>query len=199
MAANMSNRSEASDKLVNYQIVYDGQVISALLTEEDGEKILNGDPDMLQAVINSKEIEKHDHVHDKPSCSSSSTPINSASTSKTEHSNETTKESDWTPKNTRYLISLVRQKLYTEEGEKLICKSGIWKEISLKLKQNGHIHSSERCRGKWRTLITSYKKISDSNKQSGENLKTHEFFDELSFLDKSADVEPAYILESSKD
>ncbi|ESO94367.1 hypothetical protein LOTGIDRAFT_175475 [Lottia gigantea] len=58
MAANMSNRSEASDKLVNYQIVYDGQVISALLTEEDGEKILNGDPDMLQAVINSKEIQK---------------------------------------------------------------------------------------------------------------------------------------------
>ncbi|ESO88666.1 hypothetical protein LOTGIDRAFT_165452 [Lottia gigantea] len=61
MVKSESNRSEASDKLVNYQIVYDGQVISVLLTEEDGEKIVNGDPDMLQAVINSKEIEKHDH------------------------------------------------------------------------------------------------------------------------------------------
>ena len=104
----------------------------------------------------------------------------------------------WTNSSTKLLIDVVHANMYDAEDEKVICHSGIWRRVQEVMTLNGYSFTSEQLRGRWKTLVSSYKRIKDSNCKSGEGTRKHPYMSNLSFLDKSADVVPAVVVESTQ-
>ena len=67
------------------------------------------------------------------------------------------------------------------------------------MKLNGYTFSPEQLRGRWKTLVSSYKWVKDYEEKSGQGTRKHECSADLAFLDKSADVVPTVVILSSQD
>ena len=70
----------------------------------------------------------------------------------------------WTSAATKLLIDIVRENMYDDQDRKLICHNGMWKWIDDILKLNGYIFTPEQLRGRWKTLVYSYKQVIPVNR-----------------------------------
>ena len=92
-------------------------------------------------------------------------------------------------------IDIVHENMYDAQNRKLICHNGMWKRIDDIMKLSGYTFTPEQLRGRWKTLVSSYKRVKDNNKP----LRKHECSADLAFLDKSVDVVPTVVVQSSQD
>ena len=94
----------------------------------------------------------------------------------------------WTNAGTKLLIDIVHTNMYDDNDEKVICHNGMWQRVKDTMHINGYDFTNDQLRGRWKTVVSSYKRVKDSNKTSRQLHRKHEFHAELSFLDKSVDV-----------
>ena len=104
----------------------------------------------------------------------------------------------WTNAGTKLLIDIVHTNMYDDNDEKVICHNGMWQRVKYIMHVNGYDFTNDQLRGRWKTVVYSYKRVKDSNKTSGQLHRKHEFHAELSFLDKSVDVVPLVVVQSSQ-
>jgi hypothetical protein len=93
-------------------------------------------------------------------------------------------------------LLLIEQYKKISEGSKMKKKKDMWKEISLYFEQHKYTFTPSQCEGRWKTLIRGLKNVTDHNRKSGNNRKTHPYAEALEFLVKMPNIQPKYVLDS---
>ncbi|XP_039305619.1 uncharacterized protein LOC120357880 [Solenopsis invicta] len=85
---------------------------------------------------------------------------------------------NWTQEQTLLLINIYREE-YLKIGNGKMLLRKLWQLVADKMRENGYNIPATKCATKMDTLKRQYKKVFDHNKQSGNNLMTYKYFDEL--------------------
>ena len=104
----------------------------------------------------------------------------------------------WTNAGTKLLIDIVHTNMCDDNDEKVVCHNGMWQRVKDIMRINGYDFTTDQLRGRWKTVVSLYKRVKDCNKSSDKLYRKHDFQAELSFLDKSVDVVPNVVVKSSQ-
>ncbi|XP_067206982.1 uncharacterized protein [Linepithema humile] len=87
-------------------------------------------------------------------------------------------DATWTHEKILLLISTYREQQEKMKSGKVLLRK-MWKQVSEDMKKMGYDIPSNKCANKMDALKRRYRKIIDHNKQSGNDLMTFKYFDEL--------------------
>ncbi|XP_011684294.1 PREDICTED: trihelix transcription factor GTL1-like [Wasmannia auropunctata] len=88
------------------------------------------------------------------------------------------KGKNWTHEQTLLLINLYGQEYEKMKGGKMLLQK-LWQLVAGRMKKKGYDISASKCSTKMDALKRQYKKVIDHNNQSGNDLMTYKYFDEL--------------------
>ncbi|KAJ8316589.1 hypothetical protein KUTeg_005865 [Tegillarca granosa] len=103
----------------------------------------------------------------------------------------------WTKESTLLLIDEYKKRMELLNTGKMKKKSA-WISISKILVDKGYNVTASQCEGRWKTLLRGLKTISDHNKKSGNDKKSHPFAKELEFMAEKPNIKPEYVAGSDE-
>ena len=92
------------------------------------------------------------------------------------------------------LLLIAEYKTFLDKLEKgKIKKKLVWESISKTLTNKGHKHNPSQCESRFKTLQRGLKNVTDHNKKSGNDKKSHPYEAELAFLSMKPNFTPKYL------
>ncbi|XP_062571769.1 uncharacterized protein DDB_G0280579-like [Saccostrea cucullata] len=185
MAANSNNQEALGTNTVSFT-ADDGKNVLLQLDDKTLENLQNNDPNTIEFVLNlvaeqEQEESEENEIEDPKPSGEAITPTNS-----------------WTKERSKVLLHEYRER-YLQFNSPTQKKKTLWREICQVINtETKSTFTSQQVEGRFKTMLSSYRKYKDAKKRTGTERKEYEFASEMDdIFGNSHSTTPAFVVESS--